>query len=240
LKGPTLLEQAEQVLERINRERQAHQARMRALDEQRQRAADEVARWHAHAGLHRRGMARAGGGCGPDEARDSNSTDTRATRPSLIGALPMRHTQTLARPCASASPGVIWRNGARVRAKQPAPREPVTLPSKPQVTAIAAPEHQAREPATRCLEQSDSNAATATLLATPSRPAHPLRDQAPLPVSRFWFVWGVGEAAPKRRHETLEGARGEARRLAELHPAAEFLVFAAELMESAQQEGERS
>jgi hypothetical protein len=47
VRQPTLLELAEQALERINRERQAHHARSRALDEQRQRAADEVERWHA-------------------------------------------------------------------------------------------------------------------------------------------------------------------------------------------------
>jgi hypothetical protein len=71
-------------------------------------------------------------------------------------------------------------------------------------------------------------------------PWHPLRAQAPLPVPRFWFVWRVGEGAPKRRHETAEGARGEARRLANLHPGKPWLIYAAELVESVPsvQEGE--
>jgi hypothetical protein len=61
-------------------------------------------------------------------------------------------------------------------------------------------------------------------------------------VPRFWFVWRVGEGTPKRRQETVEGARGEARRLASLHPGAPWLIYAAELVESVPsvQEGEPS
>jgi hypothetical protein len=120
-----------------------------------------------------------------------------------------------------------YARGARVRPKPPVPLEPATAPA-PRPSPSSAKPVQAATAAT---------AAPAAAKACPAgnespRRPHPVRDQAPLPVPRFWFVWGVGEPAPKRRHETLEGARGEARRLTEKVPGATFLVFAAELVES--------
>jgi hypothetical protein len=41
----------------------------------------------------------------------------------------------------------------------------------------------------------------------------------------FWTVWGIGQGTPRYRHETPEGARGEARRLASIHHDTAFQVL---------------
>ena len=43
----------------------------------------------------------------------------------------------------------------------------------------------------------------------------------------FYLVWNPGRDVPKRRHDTIDDARKEARRLAELQPGEEFFVLRA-------------
>jgi hypothetical protein len=43
-------------------------------------------------------------------------------------------------------------------------------------------------------------------------------------------VWSPQERAPSKRHETPEGARAEARRLAALYPGREFIVYEARMV----------
>jgi len=51
-------------------------------------------------------------------------------------------------------------------------------------------------------------------------------------VQEFWFVWSPTEQRPKKRHETLEGAIGEARRLRELFADKRFLIYKAEQVQA--------
>jgi hypothetical protein len=46
----------------------------------------------------------------------------------------------------------------------------------------------------------------------------------------YWFLWELGERAPKRRHPTLESALGELARLQSLNPKKRFGVYRAVLV----------
>jgi hypothetical protein len=65
--------------------------------------------------------------------------------------------------------------------------------------------------------------------ATRREPAWRTRQVSQL---HFFFVWSPEGDRPRARHETREGAVGEARRLGELHPHAAFLVYEARLADA--------
>jgi hypothetical protein len=44
---------------------------------------------------------------------------------------------------------------------------------------------------------------------------------------KFWMVWRDGGHAPQVKHESEEGARAEAERLARLNPSGSFVVLEA-------------
>jgi hypothetical protein len=72
---------------------------------------------------------------------------------------------------------------------------------------------------------------TLTLRGIVPKAEAPARE--PLPTdAEFWFVWAPTELRPKKRHETREGAIGEARRLRELFPEKQFLVYHATQVEA--------
>lgn len=78
---------------------------------------------------------------------------------------------------------------------------------------------------------------TPMLPAVPAAPEAPVLQDTParrhaketklrlVPLERFWCVWCPTEGPPRRRHQTAEGARGEARRLAQVHSGREFRVY---------------
>ena len=70
------------------------------------------------------------------------------------------------------------------------------------------------------------------------RPLGPMRESVQLPWDRpFFFVWSPSEGRPQRRHATAGSAATEAARLGALYPAKQFLIFRAELLDPAQEQG---
>ena len=48
-----------------------------------------------------------------------------------------------------------------------------------------------------------------------------------LPKATFWMVYGVGQRSPTQRHDTVESATAEAKRLARAHQGTAFVILRA-------------
>ena len=46
-------------------------------------------------------------------------------------------------------------------------------------------------------------------------------------LTKFWMVYGIGQREPRYQHHSKDAARGEALRLAGVHPGITFVVLAA-------------
>lgn len=119
-----------------------------------------------------------------------------------------------ARTPKAAPPGFTWRNGVKVR---------LAPPTKPAAPPAAAP---VTEPKTEA-----APAAKSPGRSRRGRRREPWAQHrptsAPLNIGRFYFVWCPIEGTPRFRHETREGAKGQAKHLAAKFPGREFFVFEA-------------
>jgi hypothetical protein len=147
-------------------------------------------------------------------------------------------TLKLAKPNKAAPPGFTYVRGMLVRkpaTAKPAAPEPRTAAIAPQAIPQPIPAQKAGNGPVAALEAPDIPVQTVSeqAPAKPARQARPRREwqerTARVPWRQYFFVWNPDADAPRARHETLEGARGCARDLAQRFPGQTFLIFKAEL-----------
>jgi hypothetical protein len=113
------------------------------------------------------------------------------------------------------------------------PPAPTSAPADPQPSAPIATTVRA-DPASpgAAAPAADTPGARQEPEGRPAAPA-PGRRHLPLPVPltgavselQFWMCWATSQGAPRYRHQTKEGAVGEARRLAKSFPGVRVLVL---------------